>query len=69
MIRRWTELLVIGKDLEVTVFGPQTIPNIVDKWSCFMGGKVIYGLRTGWVQLEMGQNSDPWRPMQTRKRR
>jgi len=69
MIRRWTELLVIGKDLEVTVFGPQTIPNIVDKWSCFMGDNVIYVPRTGWVQLELGQNPDPWKPMQTRKRR
>jgi len=69
IIRRWTELLVIGKDLEVTTFGPQQVPRIVDKWGLFLGKDIMYVLRTGYVELDLGKEGEDWRPITNRKRR
>lgn len=70
MARRWVELLVTGKHLEVTMFGPRNVPNIVHKWLPILGGRVVYVLRTGFVELHLSQwRSQGWEPVTTRKRR
>ncbi|KAF8249607.1 hypothetical protein K440DRAFT_649304 [Wilcoxina mikolae CBS 423.85] len=69
IIRRWTELLVIGKDLEMTSFGTQQVPNIVDKWGLFLGKDIMYVLRTGYVELDLGKEGEDWQPITNRKRR
>lgn len=70
MVKRWVELLVMGKQLEVTMFGPRNVPTIVHKWLPILGGQVVYVLRTGFVELHLGQqHSRGWKPVTTRKRR
>ena len=71
MFRRWTELMVVGKDLELTAFGTQEVPRIIEKWECFLGREVVYVLRSGHVELDLGRESagELWKPITTRKRR
>ena len=70
MLRRWTELMVLGKDLEVTSFGTQQVPKIIEKWGCVLGRDVVYVLQSGHVELDLGKDeAGIWDPITTRKRR
>ncbi|KAA8892762.1 hypothetical protein FN846DRAFT_631167 [Sphaerosporella brunnea] len=69
MLKRWAELLVNGKDVEVTSFGPCEIPRIIDKWRSFLGNDIIYVLRTGYVELRLGREDIMQEPIINRKRR
>jgi hypothetical protein len=69
MMQRWVELLVNGKDVEVTNFGPQEVPRIINKWECFLGNHMIYRLRTGYVELNLGKEELLPEPIINRKRR
>ncbi|KAI5842309.1 mitochondrial ATPase expression-domain-containing protein [Tricharina praecox] len=71
MLRRWTELMVVGKDLEVTAFGTQEVPRIIEKWGCFLGRDVVYVLRSGHVELDLAKENEEelWEVITTRKRR
>jgi hypothetical protein len=70
MMKRWVELLVNGKDVEVTNFGPQEVPRIINKWGCFLGNHMIYVLRSGYVELRLGKEDEQLpEPIVNRKRR
>jgi hypothetical protein len=70
MMKRWVELLVNGKDVEVTNFGPQEVPRIINKWGCFLGNYMIYVLRSGYVELCLGKEDEQLpEPIVNRKRR
>jgi hypothetical protein len=68
MMKRWTELLTIGKDMEMTSFGTQEVPRIIEKWRCFLGKTIVYVLRTGHLRLYLGKEGLQ-KPIVTRKRR
>ena len=69
MLRRWAEVLVVGKDLEMTAFATQRVPEIVEKWDPFLGGDVVYVIKSGYVELKLGKPVDESKVFTNRKRR
>ncbi|TGZ84695.1 hypothetical protein EX30DRAFT_353001 [Ascodesmis nigricans] len=67
--RRWVEILVIGNDMQqMPYFAWKRVPDIIDKWSYFLGDEVVYFTSTGYVDLSLGEDKR-WVPIMLRKRR
>lgn len=67
MIRRWVELLVLGRGMNIE-FNRRKVPDIIAKWGHFLGDSVIYYIDSGYIALALGWDR-AWVPLAIRRRK
>lgn len=72
VLQRWSQLLVVGRGLELTEFAPREVPRIVEKWGCFLSRRIVYILSGGYAVLDLRRvqqpPDEPWRFIKIRKK-
>lgn len=54
-MRRWAELLVIGKGNRYRSFSDRRVPDIINKWGIYLGDDLVYLTPTGLVEMSLGK--------------